>query len=150
MSGPSPWRRARDDESGAAVIEFAILAPLLFILLIMVLQVGFYMQAQNALRGISGDMSRQMMIEFQKDKQPTNDQIRTIALAMADNTPYMLKTDRLDITVADAATQPIGRVRQIELTVSYDVPNFLGFADVGILSLDLTRSLFVPAPTPTA
>ena len=46
----STLRRLRRDDRGAAIIEFALLAPVLLGLMLGVLQMGLQMQSFNALR----------------------------------------------------------------------------------------------------
>lgn len=134
------------DERGTTVIELAILMPVLITMLIGVFQVGLYLQAQNAVRGVAGEMSRYMTVEAQKSNSLTNEQIRTKALGVAVTAPYLLKSSGLNVTVSDEATQSMDRVRKIDLRMQYDVPNILGFAKLGVLQLDYTRSVFLPGP----
>lgn len=136
---------AREDD-GAAIIEAAILLPALITLLIGVFQVGLYMQAQNAVRGLSGEMSRYMAVEAQKGNVLTDDQIRNQALGLAVTAPYMLDSDNLEVFVENEETQSINRVRKIDVRMNYDVPSLLGFEDIKILTLDYTRSVFIPGP----
>ena len=134
------------DSGGATIIEVAILLPTLLTMMIGVFQVGLYLQAQNAVRGIASEMSRYMTVESQKNNTLSNDQIRTKALALAISAPYLLKSDNLDIEVSNEATQSMDRVSKVNLDMTYDVPNLLGFADLDILTLDYTRSVFLPGP----
>lgn len=142
------------DENGTTVIEVAILLPALLTMLIGVFQAGLYLQSQNAVRGVAGEMSRYMAVEAQKKNYLNNDQIETKAFGIAVSAPYVLKSDGLEITVTDEETQSMDRVRKIDLRMQYEVPNILGFAKLDILNLDYTRSVFVPGadlpdPEPT-
>ena len=134
----------RRDDNGATVIEVAVLLPTLITMLIGVMQAGLYLQAQNAVRGLAGEMSRYMAVESQKSNYLNDDQIRTKALALAVSPPYMLQSDDLNVTVSNETTQSMDRVRKIDLRMQYDVPNILGFAHLDVLKLDYTRSVFVP------
>jgi len=132
------------EDRAAAVIEVAILLPMLIGMMIAVLQVGLYLQAQNAVRGVGGEISRLMAVESQKNNQLSNRQIEDMALGIAVSQPYGLKSDLLDIDVSNDTTQDIDRVRKIDLAMSYEVPNILGFAKWGVLTIDLTKQAFVP------
>lgn len=142
--------RLQQDIRGVTAIETAILLPVLITMLIGVLQIGLYLQAQNAVRSVGGEMSRFMAVESQKHNQVTNQQIRDTALGIAVSPPYILKSSQLDIEVADSTTQNIDRVRQIDVTMTYSVPNILGFADWGVMNIDYTRKAFIPTEPPPA
>ena len=68
--------RLKRDNSGAAVIEFAILAPVIFAMLLGVIQVGLSMQAQNALRSIASQTARYAVVEYQKGNEVTDGTIK--------------------------------------------------------------------------
>lgn len=144
------FARLRRDERGVSVIELAFLLPVLITMLISVLQIGLYLQAQNAVRGVAGEMSRAMAVESQKQNQLTNRQIEDMALAVAVSPPYILNSSQLDVTVADSASQNIDRVRKIDVNLNYTVPNLLGFAKWGILDVVYTKQVFVSYTDPSA
>lgn len=133
------WR----DDRGASAIEFVVLAPALIIMLLGVMQIGLYMQAQNALSGVAGDMSRYMSVEYQKDNKITNTQLETLAYARATGSPYLLDGAKLAATATNSATQPISNVREIELKLNYKVPSVMAFVNMGPLQLSYTKSIFV-------
>ncbi len=136
-------RRIHHDQRGAAVIEFAILGPALIAMLLGVMQVGLYMQAQNALSSVAGDMSRYMSVEYQKDNEITNTQLEALAYTRAVSAPYLLNGSRVGTTATNATSQPIANVREIELTLTYQVPNVLAFATMGPMQLSYKKSIFV-------
>ncbi|MBS7668735.1 TadE/TadG family type IV pilus assembly protein [Croceicoccus gelatinilyticus] len=134
----------RKDESGTTIIEMAVLLPVLITMLIGVFQAGMYLQAQNAVRGVAGEMSRYMAVEAQKSNFLTDEQIETKAMTVAVSAPYMLHINDLQVFVENEETQSMDRVRKIDLRMVYDVPNLLGFTNVDLLQLEYTRSVFVP------
>ena len=136
-------QRLYRDERGATVIEFAILGPALIMMLLGVMQVGLYMQAQNALSSIAGDMSRYMSVEYQKDNEITNTQLEALAYTRAVSAPYLLNGSRVGTTASNAALQPIANVREIELTLTYQVPNVMAFTTMGPMQLSYKKSIFV-------
>ena len=136
-------KRLCRDQRGATVIEFAILGPALIMMLLGVMQVGLYMQAQNALSGVAGDMSRYMSVEYQKDNEISNTQLENLAYTRAISTPYLLNGSRVGATATNAAVQPIANVREIELTLTYQVPNVMAFATMGPMQLSYKKSIFV-------
>lgn len=140
---PQFLQRLHRDQRGATVIEFAILGPALIAMLLGVMQVGLYMQAQNALSSVAGDMSRYMSVEYQKDNEISNTQLENLAYTRAISAPYLLKGSRVSTTATNAAAQPIANVREIELTLTYQVPNVMAFATMGPMELSYTKSIFV-------
>lgn len=139
-------RNLRRDERGSTLIESAFLLPVFVLMLIGVVQASLYVQAQNALRGISGELGRYMVVQSEKSnaKGLTNEQIETQAMGVAIEAPYLLRSEDLQIDITDATTQNIQRVRQIDIKFTYEVPDLLGFANVAPLTLTYTRQLFVP------
>ena len=136
-------KRFGHDERGASAIEFAILAPALIAMLLGVMQVGLYMQAQNALSSVAGDLSRYISVEYQKDNKITNTQLETLAYARATGAPYLLDGARLGTTATDSTTQSIANVREIELQLNYQVPSVMAFASMGPMKLSYKKSIFV-------
>lgn len=136
----------RKDEDGSTIVEAAILLPLIITMLVGVFQAGTYLQAQNAVRSLSGEMSRYMAIEAQKNNYLTNEQIEVKAYSLAVTAPYMLQSSDLEVYVNDEETQSMDRVRKVDVNLVYEVPNYIGIIDIPILTLDYTRSVFLPGP----
>nr|WP_298927958.1 TadE/TadG family type IV pilus assembly protein [uncultured Erythrobacter sp.] len=118
-------RALAKDRKGSAVIEFALLAPMFFLLLIGVLQVGVYLQNYNAVQSLASDGARYVMIEYQKDNTLSDEQIRTVLLGEAVNAPYMLDTDRLRISVDRSGASRVGGAIEIDITLSYAMSDFV-------------------------
>jgi len=137
------FARLSRDQHGAAAIEFVILAPILIMMLLGVMQIGLYMQAQNALSGVAGDMSRYMSVEYQKDNEITNTQLEALAYTRAVSAPYLLDGARVGTTATNSATQAITNVREIELTMTYQVPSVIAFANMGPMNLTYKKSIYV-------
>lgn len=139
-------RKFRTDDRGSTLVESAFLLPVFILMLIGVVQASLYVQAQNALRGITGELGRYMVIQAEKNNDAglTNDQIETQAMAVAITAPYLLRAEGLQIDITDSTTQDIARVRKIDMKFTYEVPDLLGFTNVAPLTLEYTRELFVP------
>lgn len=113
------------DRKGSAVVEFALLAPMFLTLLFGVMQVGVYLQNYNAVQSLASDGARYVMVEYQKDNALSDEQIRTVMLGEAVNTPYMLDTDRLTITVDRSGTSRVNGATEIDLTLAYAMSDFM-------------------------
>lgn len=134
----SLWR----DMRGAALVEFALLAPTIFALMFGVLQVGFHMFAYNAVRSVASDTARYTIVEYQKQDLLTVTQIEDRAFAYAVNAPYGLDPDNLTAI----ATQPVSDIAgttKFMLTITYVPANMLGFFNIGSPTITVTRPVYV-------
>lgn len=133
-----------DDHDGAAVVEFAILAPLIFAMIFGVIQVGIQMWSYNSLRSIVADTARYTMVEYQKYDELTPDQIESKAVAIAVNSPYNFDIDHLGTVQADPVTPSnISGMTEFSLTMSYTPPTVLDFTGIRAPTLSITRPIYV-------
>lgn len=130
------------DTHGAALVEFAILAPTIFALMFGVLQVGFHMFAYNAVRSVASDTARYTIVEYQKRDLLSTTQIEDKAVAYAVNAPYGLKASNLTATATKPVTDIAGTTK-IMLTLTYVPPNMLGFFKIGSPTITVTRPVYV-------
>jgi hypothetical protein len=135
--------RLKRDRSGAAAVEFAILAPIFFAMLFGVLQVGIEMWSYNSLRSIAADTGRYTMVEYQKQNQINDDQIRSKALAIAVNPPYEFDIDQFDPAVTVPATDITG-MKKFMLSFTYTPMSVLGFIGIPAPQLSIERPIYVP------
>ena len=142
MSMRQTLRHLLRSERANAAIEFGILAPVIFTLMLGVLQMGLHMHSYNTIRSVTTDTARFAIIEFQKNNNPTNDQIQQKAIALAANAPYGLDTDNLTVTV----TQPnsdISGTTKIVIQMDYVPDTLLSIIGVGSPTLSITRPVYV-------
>ncbi len=138
--------RIRDllsDSSGSVLIEFAMLAPLLFGLILGVFQIGLQMQGYNAMRSAMSDISRYTLIQYQKDNEVSANDIEASAYAIAIRPPYALDGRKLDIDVSEEASE-ISGTRKLEIIARYQPYNSLGFIGVSPFTMSFTKSIYVP------
>lgn len=131
------------DRRGGAAIEFALLAPAFLLMFIGVLQVGVGMQAHNSLRQVSSQTAREVSVQYQTANRLNNSQIAQVATANATSAPYILRSDRLTVTVETAGTQRVPSATELTLEFRYQVPTFLDFAGIDGPELTYTRPIFV-------
>lgn len=136
----------RHDQSGSAIIEFALLAPILFTLMIGVFQVAVYMQNYNALRSVVSDTARFVTVEYQKDNDLDSDEIRAVLLSESVGPPYLLDSDRLEIEVEPVATSRVNGAVEFEIDVAYTLEDWLPFVELEQMTLTYNRPVFVVAP----
>lgn len=131
------------DNKGAALIEFAILAPAILTLFFGVFQMAIYLQAYNAVRSVTSDGARYVMIEYQKNNTLTDDQIESVVLGIAVNAPYLLKTDRLTINVDRTGVSRISGATEIDISVTYSPGDILPGVSLDATQIDYSRPVFV-------
>ena len=102
-----------------------------------------YPQAYNAMRNAVTKTARSVAVEYQTDNKLTNQQIADLGLAIGSTTPYLLKADDLQVEVTVPATQSFTTARELELTMTYQMPSFLDFAGISGPSVTYSRALFV-------
>ncbi|WP_435417545.1 TadE/TadG family type IV pilus assembly protein [Parerythrobacter aurantius] len=143
MSGARAFlARLRRDSRGAAIIEFAVLAPLVIGLMLGVLQVGIAMQAQNSLRSIAAETARYAVVQYQKDLTPNNAAIETQARSIATSSPFNLK-NTVTVRVTDAATQRVTGALEKTMVITYTVPSVLPLFNWASPTISHTRPIFV-------
>jgi Flp pilus assembly protein TadG len=140
---PALLRRLRRDSTGGALLEFGILAPAIFTLMIGVMQVGSQMQNYNALRGVAAETARYAIVQYQRTNRVSPTVMQAQAESIASNLPYGLNNQAIFATVA-AATSEISGVTKYNLTLTYTSPSFLGFIGIGNSTLTYTRPIYVP------
>jgi len=137
------FRRAVRDRQGAVALEFGLLAPLFIALMLAVFQVAIALQSYNALRNVSADAARFAMVQFQTGNDLTNSQILDYATTRATGPLYQLNLDSLDAAVADAAVQRVAGAREMQLTISYEIPTVLDLFGWTSPTLRYARPIFV-------
>ena len=136
-------RRLAKGTRGVAAIEFALLAPLFFVIFFGVLQVSVYLQNYNAVQSLASDGARYVMIEYQKDNTLTDEQIRSVVLGEAVNPPYLLDSDRLTVTVDRSGTSRIAGAVEIDIQLTYRLSDFLPGVELPGSTISYSRPVFV-------
>lgn len=131
------------DTRGSMVVEFGLLAPVFLMLVFGMLQVAFYMQHLNAVQSLASDGARLVMIEYEKNNQLTNDQIREVILSRATSAPYLLESDRVQITVDRSGASRVTGATEIDLTVNYTLENFIPGVTLPLSVIRYSRSVWV-------
>ena len=146
MTARAFLRRLGRDESGATIIEFALLSPLLIFMLFGTLQVGIALQSYNALRHVSADVARHAMVQYATGNHLDNDELTLYARGIAAGPPYMLSST-LIVTVTDTATPEITGTTQKALTINYEIPSLLSTMGLNGPWVTYARPLFLTTPT---
>ena len=137
----------RRDGSGAVLVEFALVGPAVIVMLLGVLQVGIGMQNYNALRTMSAEVARYAMVQYATGNNLTNGQLNAYAYTVGENSPFLLKSDRLTATVTDAAVQRVTGVTEKSLVMQYQIPSLLEPFGLNGPHITYTRPLFLTTPS---
>ena len=135
----SLWR----DSNAASTIEFAIIMPVFLMFLFGVLQAGVLLQNYNAVKSISYDAGRLIMVEYQKNNELSDDQIRGLVLARAVNAPYYLETDRLTINIDSTGTSRVSGATEVDVEIQYTPESFVPGLEVPFSTVTYSRPVFV-------
>lgn len=136
-------RRLLRSQSGAAIVEFALLGPLFLMMLLGVLQVGIYLQNFNAVQSLASDSARFVMVEHQKNNALSDEQIRSVLLGMSTNSPYLLDTDRLEIEIDRAGASRVDGAIEIDMELRYTLSDFIPGVELPGSVISYTRSVWV-------
>jgi Flp pilus assembly pilin Flp len=135
-------RRLAADRDGSTMVEFALLAPAFIGMLLGVLQIGIGMQNYNALRGLSADVARYAMIQQARGDPQSNDALKLYAIDAGQGTPYLLN-DSLEPVVTDAAAPQVAGVKELTLTINYQIPSLFGMMGIKGPNISYTRPIFL-------
>jgi Flp pilus assembly protein TadG len=136
-------RRLLAARDGSTIVELGLLAPLMCALLLGVLQVGIGMHSYNALRGISSDVARYAIVQYQTDNELGNSQLTDYARSVAISPPYGLQDSDVQVSVANATTQRVAGAKELTFTITYTIDSFLGVIGLQDFSISFTRPIFV-------
>jgi hypothetical protein len=110
-----------------------------------VVEVGIYMQNYNAVKSLASDAARFAAVEYQKNNKITEVTLEENIHSMGLGAPYLLSPDRLTVQVDEVTPSPVDGARQFTLTLTYDLPDFVGGTSVDDVTLDYSRQIFVLA-----
>ena len=125
------------------VVEFALLAPAFLLLVFGVLFAGIGVQNYNAVRNLSADVARYAMVQHQAGNTLDNSVIRSYAINTGTGTPYLLKGPQLEAIVTTPTTQRVTGVREVRITITYQMDDMLGFIGIDAPFISYTRPAFL-------
>jgi Flp pilus assembly protein TadG len=139
-------QRLGRDKAGVTIVEFALLSPLLIVMLLGVLQVGITLQSYNAVRHISADVARHAMVQYATGNHLGDDELTLYARGVATQAPYLLNST-LIVDVDDVATPAVTGTTEKTLTVTYEIPSMLDTMGLRGPWITYARPLFLTTPT---
>lgn len=136
-------RRLIAARDGSTIVELGLLAPLMCALLLGVLQVGIGMHSYNALRGISSDVARYAVVQYQTDNELSNSQLQDYARGVAIQPPYGLQDTDFTVDITNAGTQRVAGAKELNFVMTYKIDSFLGVVGLQDFTISFTRPIFV-------
>lgn len=130
------------DDRGATLVEFAILAPAVIGLMLGVLQIGMSMQSYNAMRSVAADGARMASIEYMKENEIDNAEIRDRTKTIATGAPYLFQ-DSVQVTVEDVIPSRVTGAKEKTLTIRYTPPNVIALIEFANPELVYSRPMFL-------
>jgi Flp pilus assembly protein TadG len=138
-------RKLGIDRRGVAAVEFAFAAPLILAMLFGILQIGLLMLAYNGIRSLAGEMGRYAVVQYMTGNELSDSQIETAVIARGVRAGSGLNADNLQVNAATALVSSVPGVKQIDLTITYSVPNVLPFWPGEGFQIDVEKPVMVYA-----
>lgn len=137
------FKRIGGNTSGAAAVEFALVAPLVIGLMLGMFQVSIGMHDYNSLRGAVADSARYAIVDFQKETRSDEAALTAAAIEIATSTPYNLNPDQLEVSVDLLDDSRVAGALEATITMEYDVPSFARMVGMGDIHLEYSRPVFL-------
>jgi Flp pilus assembly protein TadG len=131
------------NNSGAAIVEFGLLAPVFLTMMFGMLQVGVYLQNYNAVQSVASDGARYVMVEYQKDNELSDEQISSVMLGVATNAPYILDTDRIVVNIDRTGESRVDGATEIDISIEYTLNDFVPGVELPLTVVRYSRSVWV-------
>ncbi len=125
------------------IVEFALIAPILLTLMLGVVQMGVAMQEYNALRGVTGDVARYAVVNYQTSNKLSTATLSTYGTSVARAAPYNLPATGLLVTVTEPAVQRVAGAKEFNITVRAQVNNIMQFLPFNDYYITYSRPIFV-------
>lgn len=137
----------RSNRDGSVIVEFALIGPVLIGMFLGVLQLGMGMQNYNALRGISADVARYAVVNYQTANRLSTNQLENYANGRATNAPYGLAQGRFTASITSATTQRVAGATEYTISLTYNVPSMMAIFGMEDIPLTFSRPIFVVSPS---
>jgi len=143
---PALFRRIVRNRSGAVAIEFGLIGVFFIGLLLGVVQIGMGMQRYNALRSISADVARHVVVEYQNGNAMTADQIAIYGRSTAQNLPYFLPGEGLEVNVTTPLVQRVVGASEFNFAIRAQVDSIGSVFGIDSFYINYSRPIFALNP----
>lgn len=140
------------DERGSTLIEFALVSPMVVMLLMAALEFGLALRANAGLRDLAGAAGREAVVSYQL--QSGNNAMGPTILKsyiedQAKQGKYNLQNGTLTVTVTNTQDSTLLTVNRVNIQLTYKYPLSIPFLNKQTIDMGIDRTFFVPnASTP--
>lgn len=139
--------KLRLDQCGATAVEFALVSPILIVLILGALQLGQVLRANAGLRELAGWAGREAVVSFQSfsGNQPLGpEELEASIEERAALASYNLRNGTLDVNVTNVQDTTLLTVNRVRVQLNYDYNLSLPFLPAQTINLTVDRTFFVP------
>lgn len=140
-------RRLLSNERGSTVAEFAMVSPIVIMLILAALEFGGVLRANAGLRDLAGWAGRNALISTQVNRNGESVDtagIRTDIIARAENRGYNLGEGTLAVTVTNTQDTALLTVHRVRIRLIYNHPVSVPFLPITSVPMSADRTFFVP------
>lgn len=140
-------RRLLSNDRGSTAAEFAMVSPVVIMLILGALEFGGVLRANAGLRDLAGWAGREAMISTQVERNGESVDtagIRTDIIAQAENPGYNLGEGTLAVTVTNTQDTALLTVHRVRIRLVYSHPISVPFLPIASVPLRADRTFFVP------
>lgn len=138
------------DQRGSALIEFALVSPMVVMLILAALEFGMALRANAGLRELAGEAGRDALISYQivgdEDGFMGSEELADDIRDKAATAKYNLNNGTLGVDVEVTDNTSLLTVQEVHVTLTYDYPISLPFIRGQTINLAVDRTFFVPHP----
>lgn len=136
------------DQRGSALIEFALVSPMVIMLILGALEFGRVLQSNAGLRELAGWAGRQAVISYQivGDGVVGADALKTNIRTEAARAKYNLSAGTLGVTVNVNDITTLPTVQRVNVALTYNHTVSMPFLQGKTINLSVNRAYFVPHP----
>jgi Flp pilus assembly protein TadG len=140
-------RPLKRDERGSTVVEFAMISPLVILLILAALEFGMALRANAGLRDLAGWAGRDAIVATQVERN--GESVDTVAvrnkiIAEAAKKSYNLGSGALTVTVTNVQDTTLLTVHRIRIQLVYTHPISVPFLSVTGVPMRVDRTFFAP------
>jgi len=142
------WRAIADDKRGSTVVEFALVSPIVIMLILAAVEFGSVMRANAGLRELSGWAGREAVVSYQVvgDTVIGANELKTRIETEARSPKYNLRNGRFNVDVTTRPNTALLTVMELRVRLRYNLPVSLPFLPSNTINFDTTRTYYVPNP----
>lgn len=140
-------RRLKRDDRGSTVVEFAMISPLVILLILAALEFGMALRANAGLRNLAGWAGRAAIVATQVDRNGESVDtaaVRTRIITESARQSYNLGRGVLGVTVTNVQDTSLLTVHRIRIRLVYTHPISVPFLPVTSVPMQVDRTFFAP------